>query len=244
MTEVGGAHAGEPAESTGKLQEQDFSDTRTFDIVVRILISLWFMAQAANFFSAIAVKLSQTGLLELDALGVAQIGAKTCVFFFLTMMAVLTLVRMRPIAKAEGWQPRVTALLGTYLLYALSCLPERENLGIATHLVSVSLISTGNTLALIVLLRLGRSFSINAEARRLVIDGPYAFVRHPLYLAEQVALIGVFIEFLSWPAAALMAAQLAFQIQRMRNEESILLRSFPEYRPYMERTARLIPGVW
>jgi protein-S-isoprenylcysteine O-methyltransferase Ste14 len=243
MTDVGSVRADEPA-SSGERRERGFSGNRASDILVRLAIALWFLVQGANLVRLIAGTVSQSGLLGLDALGVAQIGAKICIFFFFTTIAVLTLVRARPVAKAQGWQPRVAALLGTYLLYALPFLPAQESLAIAPHLVAAALMVTGNALALIILLRLGRSFSINAEARRLVTDGPYAIVRHPLYLAEQISLLGVFIEFFSLPAAALMVAQLMFQIQRMRNEEAVLLASFPDYRPYMERTARLIPGLW
>jgi protein-S-isoprenylcysteine O-methyltransferase Ste14 len=242
MTDVGSLRGDEPA--TSGQGEPDSLGSRVSDILVRLAIALWFLAQAVNFFRAIAGIVSQSGLLGLDALGVTQIGVKLCIFFFFTMMATLTLVRMRPVAKAAGWQPRVTALLGTYLLYLLPFLPAQENLGIPLHLLSATLIITGNVLALIILLHLGRSFSINAEARRLVTGGPYAIVRHPLYLAEQIALLGVFIEFFSISAAVLMVAQLTFQFQRMRNEEAVLLRSFPDYGPYMARTARFIPGFW
>jgi protein-S-isoprenylcysteine O-methyltransferase Ste14 len=94
------------------------------------------------------------------------------------------------------------------------------------------------------LLRLGRSFSIMAEARRLVTDGPYAIVRHPLYLAEQIAILGAFIQFASPWAVVIVVVQFGCQVQRMRNEESVLLLSFPDYAAYKERTARLIPGLW
>ena len=43
---------------------------------------------------------------------------------------------------------------------------------------------------------LGRSISI-LPARRLVTSGPMPFVRHPLYLAEIVALAGVALEYWS-----------------------------------------------
>ena len=83
-----------------------------------------------------------------------------------------------------------------------------------------------------------------AEARKLVTHGPYRLVRHPLYLAEEVATIGIFLQFLSWPAAAVLALHFGFQIARMLNEERVLGEAFPEYADYARRTARLMPGVW
>jgi protein-S-isoprenylcysteine O-methyltransferase Ste14 len=77
-----------------------------------------------------------------------------------------------------------------------------------------------------------------------VTDGPYALVRHPLYLAEQIAITGAFIQFASLSAALLVVVQLAFQLQRMRNEEAVLARSFPDYAAYARRTPRLVPDIW
>jgi protein-S-isoprenylcysteine O-methyltransferase Ste14 len=98
---------------------------------------------------------------------------------------------------------------------------------------------------LAILLHLGKSFSIMAEARTLVTGGPYAIVRHPLYVAEAIATVGVLVGFFSWAAVAIVIVQFACQIQRMRNEEAVLLGTFPvDYARYMARTKRLIPGVW
>src|ERR1700686_3296227 len=110
------------------------------DILTRLVVALWFMVQGTNFVRAITSTVSQSGVLGLDALGAAGLGAQICLFFFFMMMAWLTLVRPRPVAKAPGWRPRVTALLGTYLLYGLPFLPAPENLGIGLHLLAAALI--------------------------------------------------------------------------------------------------------
>jgi len=111
-------------------------------------------------------------------------------------------------------------------------------------LLSASLILMGDILAVLILRKLGRSFSIMAEARKLVTHGPYSVVRHPLYAAEQLAVLGALIQFASVEAAILVAVQFSFQLIRMRNEEAVLMHSFPEYADYMLRTPRLIPGIW
>jgi protein-S-isoprenylcysteine O-methyltransferase Ste14 len=83
-----------------------------------------------------------------------------------------------------------------------------------------------------------------AEARRLVTSGPYRLVRHPLYLAEELAVVGIFVQSLSLWTALILAVQIAFQLRRMHNEEAILAESFPEYAAYRQRTARLLPGIY
>lgn len=220
------------------------SGDRLRDLLTRFAVSLWFFVQAINFVREIAATLMVTSVLELDKPTAARLLSRLCLFLFFTLISWLTLVRARPSAQAPGVQPRVSALLGAYLMYFLPFLPERADLGIGWTLASSMLIVCGNVLALAILLRLGRSFSIMAEARKLVVTGPYAVIRHPLYLAEQIALVGAFIQFASLPAALLISTQFLFQVQRMRNEEAVLRRSFPDYEDYMARTARLIPGIW
>jgi hypothetical protein len=55
---------------------------------------------------------------------------------------------------------------------------------------------------------LAGSASPMAEARRLVTDGPYALARHPLYIAEEIAVIGLFLQYASLWAGLLVVAHL------------------------------------
>ena len=162
---------------------------------------------------------------------------------FLILIATSVLLRGRPAGKARGIEPRISALVGTFLITAIVLFPRRE-LSPVAGIVSTLLILSGNALAVYVLMQLGRSFSVMAEARRLVSSGVYRMVRHPLYLAEELAVIGMVMQFLSFWTALLLAVQIAFQLRRMRNEEVILGEIFPEYVAYKARTARLIPGIY
>ncbi len=180
-----------------------------------------------------------------NMLSVATLFSRLCVAFFYTMVVWFTLTRGHPLAQAAGWQPRVTALLGAFLFMVSLVWLKKPDLGIASHMAATALLATGSALMLVILSHLGKSFSIMAEARMLVVNGPYAIVRHPLYVAEVIATLGVLIEFFSWAAVTIAITQFAFQIQRMRNEEAVLLRTFPvDYARYMARTKRLLPGIW
>ena len=75
-------------------------------------------------------------------------------------------------------------------MFSGGVLPCRE-LSLTGEAISTRLLLGGNALAVLVLLQLGRSFSIMAEARQLVTAGVYRWVRHPLYLAEELAVIGI-----------------------------------------------------
>jgi protein-S-isoprenylcysteine O-methyltransferase Ste14 len=110
--------------------------------------------------------------------------------------------------------------------------------------VSTLLILAGDGFAVFVLVRLRHSFSIMAEARELVTSGPYRLVRHPLYLAEQVATLGNVMQFLSVWTALLAVVQILFQLRRISNEEALLTEVFPEYAAYRQKTARVIPRIY
>jgi len=159
---------------------------------------------------------------------------------FLVLLVVLTTTRLRPNRTAEGWEPRISALIGSFLSFALVALPPAD-LGPAWRAAGVVLIAVGMVLSILVLARLGRSFSIVPQARRLVTTGPYAYVRHPLYLCEEIAIIGVAVVHFSALAVLILVIQWIFQLRRMANEERLLQTHFPEYASYAAVTPRITP---
>jgi protein-S-isoprenylcysteine O-methyltransferase Ste14 len=165
------------------------------------------------------------------------------VIVYLVVIAATLVVRMRPARKARGVEPRMSALIGTFLLTVVVVFPRRD-LSMLAGLASALLTLSGNAFAVVVLMQLRESFSIMAEARQLITGGAYRFVRHPLYLAEEIAVIGMVMQYFSLWTAMILAVQIGFQLRRMRNEEVILAGTFPEYLAYRERTARIIPGVY
>nr|WP_249158800.1 isoprenylcysteine carboxylmethyltransferase family protein [Bradyrhizobium tropiciagri] len=142
--------------------------------------------------------------------------------------------------KSKGIETRLSALLGTFLSIALAFLPKAE-LDPVWSILSTALILVATSLCIVVLRWLGKSFSLLAEARRLVTDGPYRIVRHPLYLCEMVALVGVTLQVLSPLAVLIAITVVAIQCRRMFNEERILRQAFPEYDAYAARTPFLLP---
>jgi protein-S-isoprenylcysteine O-methyltransferase Ste14 len=88
---------------------------------------------------------------------------------------------------------------------------------------------------------LGRCFGVLPEARGLVTRGPYRIVRHPVYLGEIGACIGLAVASPSMRNAAVLAAVIAAQSLRMRLEEGALIEAFPEYEAYAVKTPRLVP---
>ena len=173
----------------------------------------------------------------------ASVGSRISVILFLALMAALFIVREKAVKKASGLSPRIMAILGTFLMSVITFFPRVE-LNVIQTLTATLIVLSGTCLSVAVLFRLGRSFSLMAEARKLVTSGPYAFVRHPLYLVEEIAVIGTLLQFLSLYTVAIFGIHLWIQIQRMKNEEAVLREVFPGYADYQARTFRLIPGVY
>jgi protein-S-isoprenylcysteine O-methyltransferase len=96
---------------------------------------------------------------------------------------------------------------------------------------------------------LGRFFTVNvaiAADHQLVDGGPYRHVRHPSYTGALMAFLGLGLALENWASLAMLLIPifLAFA-RRMRVEEAALLQGLgAPYRLYMERTKRLIPGVY
>jgi protein-S-isoprenylcysteine O-methyltransferase Ste14 len=217
--------------------------SRAYDLVMRLPMLLW-----SVFLGLVTWLGLQQYVREADPglPGVVyglNIAMRLSVIAYLVVIAATVLARMRPTGKARGAEPRISALIGTFLFTVVVLFPRRE-LSPAAATVSTSLTLGGNAFAVVVLSHLRSSFSIMAEARQLVTSGVYRHVRHPLYLGEEIAAIGVVMQFFSLWTALILAAQIGFQLRRMRNEEVILAEIFPEYEGYRARTARILPGIF
>jgi protein-S-isoprenylcysteine O-methyltransferase Ste14 len=91
---------------------------------------------------------------------------------------------------------------------------------------------------------LRRSFGVVAANRGVKIEGPYRFVRHPIYAGYTIAHIGFLLGFPSLHNLILYSVALAIQIARMLREER-LLNNDPSYCEYAARVRyRLIPMVF
>jgi len=84
-----------------------------------------------------------------------------------------------------------------------------------------------------------------AEHQRVISTGPYAVVRHPMYVASFVIFLSSPIALGSWWGLVAMLPQVFVYVARILNEEAVLARDLAGYAEYMQRTRyRLIPGIW
>jgi protein-S-isoprenylcysteine O-methyltransferase Ste14 len=85
----------------------------------------------------------------------------------------------------------------------------------------------------------------SAADQRVISSGPYAWVRHPMYAAALVMLLGMPLALGSAWGVLLVLALVPLLIWRLMDEERFLVNHLPGYREYQGRVRyRLLPLIW
>jgi protein-S-isoprenylcysteine O-methyltransferase Ste14 len=219
-----------------------FRTTKTYDLLMAAPLILWF--------GGAGVRLRP----DLVALGHALLSGRgtwhgALLFFALLASAIfnlllvwLLLARTPPVRRAPGLVARGFGFVGAFLGVAILYLPLGTP-ALGWVLASDVLLLVGFTASVVIVSQLGKAFAIMPEARSLVTHGAYAYVRHPLYVAEITGLIGNIILFRQPWAALIGGVVIGLQLVRCHYEERVLEAAFPEYAAYRARTWRFIPYV-
>jgi protein-S-isoprenylcysteine O-methyltransferase Ste14 len=87
---------------------------------------------------------------------------------------------------------------------------------------------------------------IQSERGHTVVqDGPYRFVRHPLYASRIVLIIGAALTLGSWVALVPAVLIALLLVLRTLLEDRMLTTELPGYRTYAQHVSeRLVPGLW
>jgi protein-S-isoprenylcysteine O-methyltransferase Ste14 len=187
---------------------------------------------------------------------------------FVILLSFLTIIRLYFKYRAgllhEAIFPRTEkihfiisrAILGTPLLIAvllyifrpeyqtwmqIDLPPAVRALGVLTAAVSLILLVWVHRV-------LGRNFHTSIVIKRdhrLVTEGPYRLIRHPMYVTYLVFFISMFLisknVIIGLCGAGIMLILMTFRLQY---EEALLIKRFPnDYPHYQEKTPRFIPGL-
>jgi protein-S-isoprenylcysteine O-methyltransferase Ste14 len=163
------------------------------------------------------------------------------VTFFGFLLAIYA-VRSKAIASDHNPVAIAAAMIGSFILYALFLVPgQSRSTNIWVLGLSDIFLACGMLWALYSLSYLRNRFSIVPEVRGLMTSGPYELVRHPIYLGEIVAGLGLVLPTLASLHVVVFGIFVVAQVVRTRFEERMLRRIYPEYAPYAKKTPRLIP---
>lgn len=173
----------------------------------------------------------------------------------LTLVWLTAAARAKPTLRTTGRGTRVASmaviLTGFCLLATdwprgwLAAWPLRATP--AVEWLGVGLAILGCSFAIWARLALGSNWSgrptIKAD-HELVVGGPYALTRHPIYTGILVAALGTALADLQWRRVLGVILITVALLVKIRQEERLMSEAFPQsYPPYRRRVKALIPGL-
>jgi protein-S-isoprenylcysteine O-methyltransferase Ste14 len=158
------------------------------------------------------------------------------------------LVRDTPRQKEQDPIGRIVSYAGGFGVYGFiqyasffrpDWLDVTDNAGLGLAGIAVGLI--GVFIEIWAVWHLRFAFSTEPAARRLVTSGPYRIARHPIYTGACLAYLGMLMSHPTIPLAIALSGWAVCVGLRMRYEEAILTKAFPEYVDYRRRVGALMP---
>ena len=183
-----------------------------------------------------------------------RVGVVAVHLIMMPVMTFCTAGRSRGVKHVHDWKPFFPLLMfhSLFTAWVMPYMDARDILvlpgGDALRWTGFAFLAAGAALRIWPMLALGSRFaSVVAiqEGHSLRTDGIYALARHPSYLGILLLDIGFAGVFRSTVALLLLPMVFWMFKRRMDVEETLLVDGFgDEYRAYMKRTPRLMPGVY
>jgi len=140
-------------------------------------------------------------------------------------------IRTEALARSRGLKEIVIPLIGAVTPFALLLTPPHpwiyNNIYGLYGVFCWMTVTTALTVWGIWTLR--RSFSITVEVRTLVTNGPYRWLRHPIYIGEILTAGGVMAWRFSLRNLAIFIIFVIIQMMRAKWEEEKLAKYYPDY---------------
>lgn len=159
------------------------------------------------------------------------------------VLLILSYLRRAPTDRTDRqWTSWLVAFLGTAAPFVIPLVSGGTRTGPAATGAIVVLV-VGLVAMLWSLGALGTNISMVPQAREVVTHGPYARVRHPLYAAELLNVVGICLGTIGFGPWLVLIALIVFQVLRARREEALLSSELPGYAEYKARTPMLVPAL-
>jgi protein-S-isoprenylcysteine O-methyltransferase Ste14 len=122
-----------------------------------------------------------------------------------------------------------------------------DPLPISLRWSGVAALLTGAALLIWTFRTLGTNLTdtvVTRQSHTLVVNGPYRWIRHPLYSSAALLIVAISLAAANWFFFVTGVAVLSILIVRTRTEEQHLVARFGDsYERYMKRTGRFVPRL-
>ena len=166
-------------------------------------------------------------------------------------IGVFLLFNKRPAGQPRNLREVFVPLAASFFFLTYNALPHfppsfRENLlplemQASFAMAALILGVVGPAISTWGVLSLGRSFGIFVSVREIVTEGPYRYVRHPIYLGYVCIWIALILLNVSVAIFIIVPIHLLLFVWRARLEETRLAESSAAYREYMKQTGFIFP---
>jgi protein-S-isoprenylcysteine O-methyltransferase Ste14 len=174
-------------------------------------------------------------------------------FVFNAFNGTILLYSKRPHQAPKNWKAVVIPTLSSFSILAynltgyipgwmrVNYVPER--LLFSSLIMACLFTLAGQLMSLIAVLYLRRSFAIFIQLRDVVMNGPYRYVRHPMYTGYTLVAIGLLFSNFCMAYILISAVHIGLLAYRAHLEETMLATNDPGYRKNMERAGFLFPRL-
>jgi protein-S-isoprenylcysteine O-methyltransferase Ste14 len=157
-----------------------------------------------------------------------------------------------PVAEQQTSQKIIQTLAGIFFILPFITASIDHRLGWSKVPVSIALLGDVlMALGLFIVFLVFRENSFTSatievrEEQKVIVTGPYAIVRHPMYAGAFVMLLGIPLALGSWWALIFVFLLFAVIVWRLLEEEKFLSKNLPGYTNYCQKVRyRLIPFLW
>ena len=131
-------------------------------------------------------------------------------------------------------------LINNFLYFEFHNSVEIMYIGVAFSSISIAIFISSK-------ISLGKNYSPCYDQRipdKIITDGIYRFIRHPIYLSNILLLLGVFIISGSFLIIGNLLILIIFYTISAFREEKYLISKFPNYKNYSKKTGMFVPRYW
>jgi protein-S-isoprenylcysteine O-methyltransferase Ste14 len=223
---VGQAHAPATDPAPIGLATEQVRYERLRDLGARMFICVLFTLLSINVLNAYMQTGHVTGLLLL----VSE-----------ALVVVLTVIRRRATVVDRS---AIAAALTTVSVTGPFLLRVADGSGLVRDELTAAVSAMGLMLVIAGKMVLGRRFGVVPANRGIVVRGPYAVVRHPIYAGYVITHLAFLVASpTAWNMALILISDCALVIRALREEK--VLKADPAYQQYCERVRwHLVPGVF